>query len=161
MQNPVLVLAPFWTNILNSPPPPPLSWVFFFLVSVFFSFFKILLRIKINSLALVYLKINFLVELMLKINNLSRQNFPVLPSLRIKWSPLPKTRAPRGTDRSPEYNEHFCSKGWLCVPIHIHALVHPPPFHLNKFIKNLLKFLKHLNLLYKYSSNYKHWNYTK
>ena len=53
-------------------------------------FFTILLRIKINSLALVYLKINFLVELMLKINNLSRQNFPALPSLRIKWLP-PKT----------------------------------------------------------------------
>ena len=72
--------------------PPPLSLSlggggvvsgFFF----FFCFFKILLRIKINSLALVYLKINFLVELMLKINNLSRQNFPALPSLRIKWSP--------------------------------------------------------------------------
>ena len=46
MKNPVLVLAP----------------IFFFF---FFCFFKILLRIKIKSLALVYLKINFLVELML------------------------------------------------------------------------------------------------
>ena len=27
--------------------------------------------------------------------------------------------------------------------------------------KNLLKFLKHLNLLYKHSSTYKHGNYTK
>ena len=48
MENPVLVLAP----------------IFFFFF--FFCFFKILLRIKIKSLALVYLKINFLVELMLK-----------------------------------------------------------------------------------------------
>ena len=46
----------------------------------------------------------------------------------------------------------LCSKGWLCVPIHIPALVHPSPFHLNKFIENSLKFLKHLNLLYKHSS---------
>ena len=23
--------------------------------------------------------------------------------------------------------KRFCSKGWLCVPIHIHALGHPPP----------------------------------
>ena len=52
-----------------------------------------MLRIKINSLALVYMKINFMVELMLKINNLSRQNFPALPSLRIKWSP-PKNNYP-------------------------------------------------------------------
>ena len=22
--------------------------------------------------------------------------------------------------------KRFCSKGWLCIPIHIHALVHPP-----------------------------------
>ena len=50
-----------------NPPPPSLG----FFISVFFFFFKILLRIKINSLALVYLKKYFLVELMLKINNLS------------------------------------------------------------------------------------------
>ena len=37
----------------------------------------------------------------------------------------------------------------------------PPPFHVNKFIENSLKFLKQLNLLYKYSSNHKHGNYTK
>ena len=66
--------------------PPPLFGFFFwsvffcFLFFVFcFYFFKILLRMKINSLALVYLKINFLVELMLKINNLSRQYLLALP----------------------------------------------------------------------------------
>ena len=37
----------------------------------------------------------------------------------------------------------------------------PLPFHLNKFIENSLKCLKHLNLLYKHSSNYWHGNYTK
>ena len=58
--------------------------------------------------------------------------------------------------------KRFCSKGLLCVPIHIHALVHPPPFfHLNKYIENSLKFIKHLNLLHKHSSTYKHVNYTK
>ena len=36
-----------------------------------------------------------------------------------------------------------------------------PPFQLNKFIENSFKFLKHLNLLYQHSSNYKHGNYTK
>ena len=57
-------------------------------------------------------------------------------------------------------HEHFIP--WLCVPIHIHALVQPPPFlHLNKYIKNSLKFLKHSNFLYKHSSTYKHGNYTK
>ena len=41
--------------------------------------------------------------------------------------------------------KRFCSKGWLCFPIHIHALVQPPPFlHLNKYIKKSLKILKHL-----------------
>ena len=31
-------------------------------------------------------------------------------SLRHHFWPQLKTRAPRGTDRSPEYNEHFCYK---------------------------------------------------
>ena len=59
--------------------------------------------------------------------------------------------------------KRFCSKDWLCGPIHIHALVHTPPplFHLNKYIENSLKFFKHLNLLYKHSSTYKHGKYTK
>ena len=53
-------------------------------------------------------------------------------------------------------------KGLLCVPMHIHALVLPPPFfHLNKYIEILLKFIKHLNLLYKHSSTHEHGNYTK
>ena len=52
--------------------------------------------------------------------------------------------------------------GYVLNPIHIvHAIMHPPPFHLNKFIDNSLKYLKHLNLLYKHSSNYKHGNNTK
>ena len=51
--------------------------------------------------------------------------------------------------------------GYVCVPIHIHELVHPPPCHLNKFIENSLKFTKHINLLYKHSSNYKHGKCTK
>ena len=64
MENPVLVLAPFWTSILTPPPPRSLSWVWGFFCGCFcFCFFKILLRIKINSLASVYMKINFLVEL--------------------------------------------------------------------------------------------------
>ena len=72
----------FWT------PPPPVFLGFFvsvflfsfvFCLFLFFCFFKILLWMKINSLALVYLKINFLVELMLKINNLYQQNLPALP----------------------------------------------------------------------------------
>ena len=50
--------------------------------------------------------------------------------------------------------------GYVFPYIYMH-LVPPPPFHLNKFIENSLKFLKHLNLLYKHSSNYKHGNYTK
>ena len=37
----------------------------------------------------------------------------------------------------------------------------PPLFHVNKYIENSLKFIKHLNLLYKHSSTYKHGNYTK
>ena len=39
-----------------------------------------------------------------------------------------------------------------CVPIHIHALVHPPSLfrHLNKYIENSLKFFKHLNPLFKH-----------
>ena len=41
------------------------------------------------------------------------------------------------------------------------ALVHPPLFHINKYIENSLKFIKHLNLLYQHSSTYKHGNYTK
>ena len=76
--------------------PPPLSLGDFFCVCFFFvffwfffCFFKILLRIKINSLALVYMKINFLVELMLKIICPDKIFQPSL-SLRIKWSP-PKT----------------------------------------------------------------------
>ena len=57
--------------------------------------------------------------------------------------------------------KRFCSKGWLCIPIHIHALVPPPLFlHLNKYKENLLKLLKHLNLLYEHSSTYKHINCT-
>ena len=81
-----------WTNILNPPPSPSLGFFFFglFFFFFFFCFFKILFRIKINSLALVYLKINLVY---LKINNLSRQNFPTLPSLKIKWSP-PKHNYP-------------------------------------------------------------------
>ena len=43
---------------------------------------------------------------------------------------------------------------------YIYTLVHPL-LHLNKYIENSLKFLKHLNLLYKHSSTYKHGNYTK
>ena len=47
-------------------------------------------------------------------------------------------------------------------PYIYNALVQPPLFfHLNKYIENSLKFLKHLNLLYKHSSTYKHGNYTK
>ena len=51
IENPVLVLAPFWTNILT--PPLLVGFWGFFLCFFFFCFFKILLRIKINSLALV------------------------------------------------------------------------------------------------------------
>ena len=44
----------------------------------------------------------------------------------------------------------------------VHALVHPPPlFHLNKYIKNSFKFLKHLNLLYKHSSHLQTWKLHK
>ena len=81
MEKPVLVLPPFRTIIPN-PATPFLFFVFFFFVFFFcFSFvlFKILLSMKINILALVYLKINFPAELMLKINNLTRPNLPVPP----------------------------------------------------------------------------------
>ena len=42
-------------------------------------------------------------------------------------------------------------------PYILHALVHPL-FHVNKYIEISLKFIKHLNLLYKHSSTYKHGN---
>ena len=31
-------------------------------------------------------------------------------TVNCKFPPQENTRAPRGTDRSPEYNEHFCYK---------------------------------------------------
>ena len=47
----------------------------------------------------------------------------------------------------------------VCAPIHIHALVHPLPSP--EIHKKSLKFFKHINLLYKHSTTYKHTNYTK
>ena len=49
--------------------------------------------------------------------------------------------------------EPYCSKGWLCVPIHIviTCISAPPPFlHQDIYIKKSLKLLKHFNLLYKH-----------
>ena len=40
--------------------------------------------------------------------------------------------------------------GYVFPYIYMHPVHPPPPFHLNKFIENSLKFLKHLNLLYKH-----------
>ena len=57
--------------------------------------------------------------------------------------------------------KRFWRKSRKCVPIHIHAWVHPPFLHLNKYIKNSLKFFKHLNLWYQHSPSLKHGNYTK
>ena len=42
-------------------------------------------------------------------------------------------------------NKRFCSKGWLCVPIHA-----PPFLHLNKFIKK--KLIKNLKAFHLYTS---------
>ena len=50
---------------------------------------KILLRVKIYILTLVYLEINFPAELMLKINNMSRQNLPAPPPHNQMVVPLP------------------------------------------------------------------------
>ena len=38
-------------------------------------------------------------------------------------------------------------------------VVHSPFLHLNKYITNSIKFLKHLNLWYQHSPDYKHRNY--
>ena len=63
----------FFKNHMENPVPPP------FWTNILFWFVKMLLRVKIYILALVYLKINFPAEIMLKINNLSRQNLPAPP----------------------------------------------------------------------------------
>ena len=85
------------------------------------------------------------------------------------------TRAPRGTDRSPEYNEHFCykldsrvknlttewnqkqqhfithaSRSLLWIRFVAVAFRSEEVFEEGEFIENSLKFLKHLNLLYKH-----------
>ena len=48
----------------------------------------------------------------------------------------------------------MCSHTYTCIST-------PPFLRLDKYIKNSLKFLKHLNLLYRQSSTYKHSYLTK
>ena len=83
MENPVM--PPFWTIIPKPPNPQPPFVLFCFLI---------LLLMKIDILALVYLKINFPAELMLKINNLSRQILPAPPPLPENQVVIPNHSTP-------------------------------------------------------------------
>ena len=87
---------------------------------------------------------------------------------------LPLDRSGRKTTTLVRDHEHFMPTKFRKHPlsgsvekadyvfpyIYMHKCT-PPLFHVNKCIENSLKFIKHLNLLYKHSSTYKHGNYTK